>query len=244
MMLRRYVKSIKKAVRRLQNRLFAGRKILVLGDSHCGIFEYCFDQGLLVPHLVNCEIVAGATAYGLNNDVSQTGAWQKFERALRRFAHFDVVVLMLGECDCSFALPKKAERLNVSPESLIDQSLAGLRRLVVKVRGDTAAPGRRIILVGAILPTIDDGAAASQENVLRREIRTSQAERTRLVLSFNEKLRQLADDMQVGYFDLTAQTMNPETGLVDRRYVASAEDHHLSHPASAPLWARGLLNCL
>lgn len=244
MKLRRYGKSLKKAWRRLQKRWLGGRSILVLGDSHCGVFEYCFDHGLLAPHWLNCEIVAGATAWGLNNDHSATRAWQKFDHALRRFADCDVVVIMLGECDCSFALWKKAERLNVPPETLVDHSLAGIRRLVERVRQDESAVPRRIILVGAILPTVDDTAQTTQENILRRAVNASQAERTRLVLAYNERLGQLAESLGVAYFDLSIQTLDPESGLVDGRFVACAEDHHLSHPSSAQLWSASLLSKL
>lgn len=45
-------------------------------------------------------------------------------------------------------------------------------------------------------------------------------------------------------FDLSRQTLDPERALVDERYVARAEDHHLSHPASAPLWSASLLKSL
>lgn len=244
MNLQRYRKSLKKAWRRLQKRLRGGRNILVLGDSHCGVFEYCFDRGLLAPHWLNCEIVAGATAWGLNNDHSATQAWQKFDHALQRFADCDVVVIMLGECDCSFALWKKAECLDVPPEILLDYALGGIRRLVQRVHEDSPARPRKIILVGAILPTVNDGAVSTQENLLRRTVNALQVERTRLVLSYNEKLCQLAESLGVAYFDLSLQTMDPERRLVDERFVACPEDHHLSHPASGPLWAASLLSQL
>lgn len=240
----RYRKSLTKAWRRVQNRLRRGRRVLVLGDSHSGVFEYCFDHGLLAPHWVNCEIVAGATAVGLNNDTSASGAWRKFDQALDRHADFDVVAIVLGECDCSFALWKKAERLTVAPETLIAGSLSGICRLIDRIRNGSAVPARKIIVVGAILPTVDTASAAGQENLLRREIKASQAERTRLVLDFNEQLRQLAAMTGIAYFDLTAQTRDPATGLIDRRFVADAGDHHISHPASARLWASQLVSLL
>ncbi len=235
-------KSARKLWKRLINRLAGGRRILVIGDSHGGVFEYCFDHDLLAPHLVNCEIVAGATAYGLNNDQSATGAWQKFTVALDRFSRFDVVVIVLGECDCSYALWKKAESLHLPPVELIPRSLQGIRRLIDRVKKNQAV--RRIVLAGASLPSIEDGMAAVQENLLRREIAASQKERTELVLEFNRRLVALADELGVAYFDLTAETMNTESGLLDRRYVAGADDHHLSHPGSGLLWAKALRGVL
>lgn len=240
----KYRKSLHKIVRRVRCRLQGGHRILVLGDSHAGVFEYMFDRDLLLPHLVNCDLVGGATAYGLNNDRSATGAFAVFLRALRRYAAYDVVVIMLGEVDCSFALLKKAERQGVSPESLIEQSLSGLRRLVFAARDERASPVRRVILAGSILPTVDDQSAPRQVNELRREVRVSQAERTRLVLRFNEEVRKMAEELGVRYIDLTAHTLHPATGLVDHRCIDSPQDHHLAHAASAPLWARELLKIL
>jgi hypothetical protein len=241
---RRYRKSALKLWRRLQTRLLGGRKILVLGDSHCGGLEYCFDHGLLAPHWLNCEIVGGATAYGLRNDHSATQAWQKFGRALHRFSDFDVVMILLGECDCSYALWKKAERLGVSPDSLIECSMDGIRRLVLKIQNAPASNVSKIILAGALLPTIDDLAAPNQDNVQRREINASQAERTFLVLAYNEKLQQMAAALNIPYFDLTPQIMNANTGLIDQRFVGRTEDHHVSFPASAHLWCSALLRHL
>ena len=238
----RLQKSARKLWKRLINRLAGGRRILVIGDSHGGVFEYCFDHDLLAPHLVNCEIVAGATAYGLNNDQSATGAWQKFAAALDRFSCFDVVVIVLGECDCSYALWKKAESLQLPPTELIPRSLQGVKRLLARVEQNQAV--RRIVLAGASLPSIEDGMLAMQENLLRREIAATQKERTGLVLEFNRRLAALAAELGVGYFDLTGQTMSLQTGLLDRRYAAGGDDHHLSHPASGPLWAEALRGVL
>lgn len=231
-------KSARKLWKRRINRLTGGRRILVIGDSHGGVFEYCFDHDLLAPHLVNCEIVAGATAYGLNNDRSATGAWQKFAAALERFSRFDVVVIVLGECDCSYALWKKSETMQVPPADLIPRSLQGIRRLVGRVAKSPFV--HRIVLVGASLPSIEDGVAATQENPLRREIAASQKDRTDLVVEFNRRLAALAAELGVGYFDLTEQTMNPQSRLLDRRYAAGIDDHHLSHAFTADLWAAAL----
>lgn len=244
MRLERYRKSLKKLKRRLQNRLRGGRRILVLGDSHCAVFEYCFDHGLLAPHWLNAEIVGGATAGGLNNDRSASGAWQKFGHALRRYADFDVIVLMVGECDCSYALWKKSERDGVAPERLIEHSLAGVARLIGHIRAARPRGIHRIILVGAILPTVDDAHAPSQDNLLRREITASQAARTQLVLAYNRGLQGLAEARDVACLDITAAILDPRTGLIDRRFVERADDHHLSPAATAQFWSSSLMKLI
>lgn len=79
---------------------------------------------------------------------------------------------------------------------------------------------------------------------MRRSVVASQKARTQLVLRYNDSLRTLAAELGVGYFDFTRETMNPESGLVDGRFLASPEDHHLSYEASAVLWATGLRKVL
>lgn len=239
---RRFRKSAEKFARRVLNRLMRGRRVLVLGDSHSGIFEYGFDHGFLAPHWINCEIVGGATAYGLNNDTSITGAWQKCVSALKRYSRFDVVVIMLGECDCSYALWKKAEKLGVTPNDLIGHAMLGIRRLVA-----LASQGRRlcdIVLVGSILPTIEDHMAKNQAIELRREITATQLERTRLVLDYNRALSQLSRELGVRYFDLTEQTVDQQTGLLNCHFSAAPDDHHISHVAAGKLWANALREML
>lgn len=237
--LARYRKSMKKAWRRLQNRILGGRRILVLGDSHCGVFEYCFDQGFLAPHLLNCEIVPGGTAYGMMNDHSETMAWQRFNKAMSRYTDFDVVVIMLGECDCSYALWKKSEQCGMPPAMLLERCISGVDRLVKQAKL-LANGSRKIIVVGAILPTIADDSIATQENPLRRSIAATQMERTQLVLAYNRRLAAYAATERLDYFDMTEQTISPATGLVDHRYLALAEDHHLSHSATGRMWAEQL----
>ena len=239
---RRWAKSAKKLWRKLANRLMGGRRILVLGDSHSAVFEYCFDQSLLTPHWLNCEIVGGATAYGLNNDHSSTGGWQKFCAGLTRYPSFDTVMIVLGECDCSYALWKLAERADLPPERLLDRSLAGIRRLVGKVRENPKVG--KVVLVGAFLPTIQDHLADKQENELRREIRATQAERTRLVLTYNAGLCALALELAVDYFDISEPLLDPQTGLICPQYIDRPLDHHLSQAATSRFFVAALREVL
>ena len=102
--LNKLLKSSKKLFAKLKCRIQGGKKILVLSDSHGGVLEYIHDHGLLLPHFINCEVVRGATAYGLNNDQSTTQSLLKFSKAIKRYPTFDVIGIMLGEVDCSVAL--------------------------------------------------------------------------------------------------------------------------------------------
>ncbi|QRM18348.1 hypothetical protein GBK02_02515 [Dechloromonas sp. TW-R-39-2] len=231
----KYKKSLLKIYRRLRCSLLGGHRILILGDSHAGVFEYVFDHDLLTPHLLNCEIVGGATAGGLNNDHSVTAAFAKYQQSLRRFAEYDVVVLMLGEVDCSFALWNRAKQRNESVFEQIPRAMQGIVRLL-----DWAGehyPQRRFVLAGTILPTIKDDEIDLQYYELRRSVRATQRERSELVLAFNQAVRQLAGQRGLSYMDISQQTIDAEKGVVrDEFLVHEKLDHHQSQAMTAPLW--------
>jgi hypothetical protein len=242
MSLAKFGKSAAKAFRRVRRACLGGHRILILGDSHAGVFEYIFDRDLLAPHVVNCEIVGGATACGLNNDRSLTGAFTIYQRSLQRFADFDVVVVMLGEVDCSFALWNRARHRGESVLEQIPRAIQGIERLL---DWGSSQNGRlRFVLAGSILPTVKDDQI-DQQYEARRSLRVPQSERTALVLAYNEALNGLATRRGLSYIDITAATRDPVSGLVrDDFLVRDAVDIHQSQPATAGLWVREIRGVL
>ena len=238
----KYKKSLEKTFRRLRCRLLGGQRILVLGDSHAGVFEYIFDHDLWPPHLINCDIVGGATAHGLNNDHSVTRAFEKYQDALRRFPDYGTVLIMLGEVDCSFALWHRASQKGESAAMQIPQALSGVERLLDLLAADKRR--HTVALVGAILPTIKDHQIDQQAFELRRKIKATQRQRSALVLAFNQALGELAVRRGLPYVDITSVTIDPELGVVrDEFLVEAGIDHHQSQKRTAPLWVEAL-QCL
>lgn len=236
-------KSLIKAYRRLRCRVCGGHRVLMLADSHAGVFEYIFDHDLLAPHWINCDIVGGSTGYGLNKDRSSTDAYRKFLVALERYRDYDVVGIMLGEVDCCSALWLKAQATGQSPLDFLPLSLKGIERLVQAVH--RSGRGQRVVLFGAILPTVQDHQVAHQDTLLRREVRASLRERTDLVLAFNARLQQLAAHVGAEYADITAETLDPVRGVVkDDMLITDRIDHHQSQSATAPFWAATLKRLL
>lgn len=235
----KYKKSWRKLFRRLRCRWRGGERILVLGDSHAGVFEYIFDHDLWPPHLINCDIVGGATAYGLTNDNSVTRAFPKFQQALKRFPDYGTVLIMLGEVDCSFALWHRANQRGESAAAQIPRAVQGVVRLLDWLAQE--GKKRRVVLVGAILPTIKDHQVHLQEFELRRQVKATQRERSDLVLAFNHALQRLAADRGLDYIDITAATLDPALGVVrDEFLVAVGVDHHQSQARTAGLWVTAL----
>lgn len=240
---KKYRKSLLKRYRRFCCSLLGGKKILILGDSHAGVFEYASDRGLLVPHWVNCEIVGGATAAGLSNPHSVTAALAIYQASLRRFADYDVVVVMLGEVDCAFSMWHRAAQRGESAFDQIPRAIQGIECLLDWAKAQKTQ--HRFVLAGSILPTIKDDQIDQQFYELRRSIRATQRERSDLLLAFNAALSQLASSRGLPYFDITAQTLDAELGLVrDEFLVKDFVDHHQSQEMTAPLWVDGLKQVL
>lgn len=233
-LIKKTIKSLKKRTQELNALLYGGSKTLVLSDSHGGVFEYMHDRGMLSPHIVNAEIVGGATAYGLQNDSSTTKAFAKFQNALKRFSDYDTILIQLGEVDSAFVLWKKAQTTK-SPQELASLSLPGYKRLLDEIF--TNYKNKRVVVTGAVLPTLKDSQSAPKDAALRDEISVSLVDRTKLVLALNEELKKLAASYGYDYLDITSESLDEESGVIKEEFVVLEKpDHHHDFKKSAPLW--------
>lgn len=239
--MKKFIKSLKKRLKEFFCFIKGGKKILVLSDSHGGVFEYIHDNDLLLPNYINAEIIGGATAYGLNNENSTTNSFNKFISTLKKFKKYDTILIQLGEVDCSFILWYKAEKLNKKPEEIISYSLKGYEKLIKELKSFN----KKIVITGAILPTLKDNQKAEKSAELRNTINATQIERTNLVLEYNKQLKYLARKYNIFYIDISEKTINKTTGLLDERYVKQEEiDHHQCFKNTSVLWVNELNNIL
>lgn len=237
--MKKLLKSARKRLAKLKCRIYGGKRILILSDSHGGVFEYIHDNELLSPHYINCEIVGGATAYGLGNDQSSTRSFFKFSQAIERYPTFDVIGIMLGEVDCSVTLWAVAQKRGVAVAELLPQAIRGYQRLIDYLQSKGKS---RIVLFGSILPTVSDEQQMFQLEPLRRSASADQRQRTALALAFNQKLQGLAKNAGLDYLDITKETLDEKTGLVNQAFVIRDRiDHHQSQAMTAPFWCAKLL---
>ena len=205
------------------------------------MFEYINDHNLILPHLINVKVVGGATAYGLNNRSSSSQTLNKFLIELNRFKTYNTTIIQLGEVDCAYILWKKAQDYNNSAYDNIYISIKGYELLIKEL----LPYNKRIILSGAILPTVKDGQKNSSEVALRDTVSTNQRERTNLTLKFNEQLKLLAIKYKLEYIDITEETINQNTGLVDDKFIIKDKvDHHQSQENTSMIWVSKLRNII
>ena len=175
---------------------------MVIGCSHVRYFRYMqvnqprfFDGSV---HL-QCHEFAGATAFGLANMGSVSGA-QKGTRDLRQnIRHADRVIINFGEIDCRRAAWKAAEASGRTIDETIAQSVAHLQAYV---EGEILPYNKKIILMGAKPQIIGDNDfyknALSDERTVFKPLEV----REKITSDFNQRLRRFARKLNIDYIDL------------------------------------------
>ena len=188
--------------------------------------------------------------------------WRAAERP------YDYLVLMVGEVDRSSTIWRRAARDGASA-SADDEGLGGSGLLLARQCADAAQraisfmsrsiaegfPRDQVVVMGAPLPTMRrvDFLAARHPHLLDEELaiedllpapflfanRTVVAE-TFLTLRLNSFLERSARRAGFLYAEVTDDTADPATGLLDRFFLASKPDIHLHLERSLFFWRRAI----
>ena len=206
-------------IRRIQ-RKFARRRVLVIGDSHAKIFyHYLFLIGLPRIHF-HVTAKGGATASGLATPTSKTQASQKFRQALDEIPR-DLVIVQLGEVDTGYVIWYRARKHQASVEEMFGLAIQTYSNFLLE-----AAATDRVLVVSAPLPTITDDNDWGEVADLRKEVTTSQKQRTDLTLLFNRRMEEFCGDHGIGYLNLDGDCLGGD-GIVHPYYMhANPKDHH------------------
>ncbi len=212
--------------------------VFYLGDSHVRYFKKAARFGLLAPHSVTGVEVGGATAVGMRNPNARTNAIGKFRARVSDQPRESVVVMHLGEVDCGFVIWYRAEKysepIDVQMASSLDAYFEFVDELLDLGFG-------KIIITGATLPTITDEEQSGDVVIRRSAVSVTQLERTNLTLRYNEQLNTRATERGLPYVDISADVIDPATGVVQSRMRnGNPEDHHMDGRLAAAHWARRL----
>ncbi len=208
--------------------------VLCIGDSHTQVLRHVSMPGVWF----RVKSIEGATASGLPNPKSKTGALHSFNRALERAKPWHQVLVQLGEVNCGFVIWYRAQRHGLSVEEQFTQTISSYKTFISEVVG---MGFRRTIVLSVPLPTIsDDGAKWGKVARLRESVTATQAERTDLTVRFNTELDERCGTIGASFLDVTSGHMDPATGLVAPRFVRESDDHHLADRPYAELISREL----
>lgn len=213
------IRSCISGVMRKLHRFLSVETVLVLGDSHVEVFSNRkFLQAFPKIYFDVCS-VGGATASGLENPRSKTQAFQIFGKALNE-RKYDRIIAMLGEVDTGFVIWYRAQKYNVSVEEMFDLAVANYSAFLRTLQryGD-------VLVVSTPLPTIDDASKGDVVNA-RKEVKTTQKERTDLTLRFNRSTEEFCQQNGIKYLNLDAQSLDAR-GIVRKELKnKDPRDHH------------------
>jgi len=222
-----------RGIRAIQYRL-AGRRVLVVGDSHARIFHnFRFLVGLPRVHF-HVAAKGGATASGLATPNSKTQAYQHFRRALDEVPR-DLVLVQLGEVDTGYVIWYRAKKHQARVEEMFDLAIRTYTNFLLEI-----AATDPVLVISAPLPTIGDGNDWGEVADQRKEVVTTQRERTELTVQFNRRVQEFCAAHGLGYLNLDAECMGPD-GIVSDYYMnPNPLDHHYHEPRYAWLLCRRL----
>ncbi|MFZ5619808.1 MAG: SGNH/GDSL hydrolase family protein [Pseudomonadota bacterium] len=228
------VKSKVKRLARGGQRAIAFTETLVLGDSHVHIYEHWYLMLAFPFRYFDVCGVVGATASGLENPNSKTQAYATYRAALRRRKYQEIIV-MLGEVDTGFVIWYRAKKYGASVDAMfgqaVDRYCAFLRELVGY---------GKVIVMSCPLPTIPDDNAWGDVANLRKDVDTSQQERTNLALRFNRAIAEYCEAEGICFISLDEASLGDD-GLVKRALLnRNPADHHYAKLPYARLIARHL----
>jgi len=206
--------------------------ICVLGDSHTTVFNHC-NSDTITFDVVE---VRGATAQGCVNLNSATNALEIYKEHIMKTNAYDKIMIMLGEVDCGYLVWVRSKRYNITIESQIDLCITNIRTFVSNVLVTNGYKWEQIILCGVHLPTIKDNIDPKYLNGDRKEVNTSQYERTLLTLEYNKRLEEMSKKNGCNYTDITKYIIGDD-GLVKPYFLKMDPiDHHLENRKIVDFW--------
>jgi hypothetical protein len=204
-------------------------KVLVLGDSHAGVFS---DDSIRAHyHEYELEVVSigGATVSGLSNPNSQTQAMPLFKSAIDATSA-KLAIFLIGEVDTGFVIWHHAQRNQVDIHTALERALTNYQELI-----NYASRKLQTLCISTPLPTIKDGQDFGQIANARKEITATQRERTLLTIEFNCLMEKFCRGRNIPYINLDTASLGPD-GLVSAELLhPDPADHHYNPQAYAKL---------
>lgn len=214
------------------------QEILILGDSHSPVFNHSQFKEAFPNFLFNIVTVVGATASGLDNPNSTTQAYPIFREAVKKSTAKRVIV-MLGEVDTGFVIWYRAQKYNESVATMMDKAISCYSDFLLELKTQF-----EVICISTPLPTIQDNNDWGEVANARREVKTSQVERTALTLEFNRTMQAFCEKNDICYLMLDDESLG-KNGIVKTALLNSnPQDHHYDAQVYAALLVEKLATAL
>jgi hypothetical protein len=175
---------------------------IVIGCSHARYFRYMqMNQSKFFGNSLHleCYEFGGATAYGLGNPNSESGALRVTQQLRQKIVAADRVLINFGEIDCRRAAWKAA---SLSGKSIEDHIAESATHLGAYIEREILPFNRNVLVIGAKPQIIADSDFYQNSLEDERTIFKPLVERERITLLFNAKLRALAERLHLDYVDI------------------------------------------
>lgn len=211
-----------------------------LGDSHVKAVRRLNWLHPEIDFRFRTVSVMGATAYGLGNQSSSSGAREKFLHRLSR-CRGKRVLFMLGEVDTGFLIWERASKHDISEDEAMKEAI---HRYQAFLKENTAEV-KEVLVSSVPLPTLEDDSQTPEYISVRRQVTADKKQRTELALKFNKKLRTMAESSGWRFVDCDSQALDDESGLLKQTLMSKNEnDHHYDENAFAELLRNTLVTAL
>jgi hypothetical protein len=232
------VTTIKHIALQLQ-KLVCRQNVLVIGDSHTGVFRGAAIRAHFPLTAFKVVSVVGATASGLQNPNSKTQALPTFMDCIERTPEAQKVIILLGEVDAGFVIWYRAQKYGTSVEEMLEKALFSYQEFLLKFSDQ-----RQLICMSAPLPTIKDGQAWGKVANLRKAVKATQEARTQLTLKFNQRMKAFCQEHEIEYLDFDQASLGAD-GIVEHRLLNKhPTDHHYDYDAYRKMILPALKKCL
>jgi len=203
------------------------KSIVVIGDSHsriwCKINGSVGGENLLPNIKIHCRSIMSASAQGLINKDSKTGAGNLFLNYINSFKNIDFLMIQVGNVDMDFILPRTNGR---TADEQIAISISAMEEYLKLL----PIANNKKIVVGVQIPTIDDAhinGYVPGNNAIH-------INRTNNTLKYNEILKKTVTEKSALFLDINEFIINKETGVFNKEFVGIHEwDNHVGSKAAA-----------
>lgn len=209
------------------------KTIICAGDSHTAVFHYINCSVWFSGYYFKTLVVHGATASGIQNPNSKTNAKIRFDDFL--VAHKNknnTVLFQLGEVDCGFVIWYRSDKYGICLDDQLKDTLKKYQDYIIS----QLVNFRKIIVMSAVLPTIQDGQDFGYVANLRKEIKANLQERTNLTMNFNKKMKEFCENNNISFLDIENDCFDKNTNTVKKQLLNdNVLDHHLSNKKLTPI---------
>ncbi len=193
------------------------------GDSHVKVFRrmnWLYSASGLRFRTIS---VKGATAYGIINANSVTGARSIYDKRLKRLNSDSIIIVLLGEIDASFLVWYLAQEKDINVNLVLQKSI----NHYIKFLNYILNLKLKLIVCSAPLPTADDNSINTAFMSIRDKIKVNKLKKTQMTLKFNRKIREYCESKEIIYMDMDKFALDKRSGTVKQKLINSNPfDHH------------------